>query len=130
MKRVAMAAVVVGLFVIALAIVPLITAQQTENAPSEADQIKQLQKERVRVLSDLVRMMAANQASGMNVEIKQQFTLPETELINAQLETAESTAQRVVLLEDQAKNVKAMLDLVERRFAISTRRPYRGLVAR
>jgi outer membrane protein TolC len=114
MKRFTIIVIWIGLLVLLLQMAPLTTAQQTGTTQSDVDQIKQLQKERVKDLTNLMQIMMRLYEQGTNTDIRQVISA-ETELINAQLDMADNLKERIVLLEDQLKLIKTMLDLTEQR---------------
>ena len=84
------------------------------------DQIKQLQNERVKALSQVVQIMASAYEHGTpNIDIKQVISA-QTDLINAQLDATDNLKERITLLEDQSKRTKTMLDLTEQRGRMGT----------
>ena len=83
------------------------------------DQIKQLQKERVKDLTNIVQIMTRLYESGINTEFRQVISA-QTELINAQLDMTDNLKERIALLEDQSKLMKTMLDLTEQRLHVAT----------
>ena len=119
MKRFTIIVIWIGLFVLLLLTAPLTTAQQTGAIQSDVDQIKQLQKERVKDLTNLVQIMMRLYEQGRNTEIRQVISA-ETELINAQLDMTDNLKDRIALIEDQLKPVKMMLDLTEQRVRMAT----------
>ncbi len=120
MKRFTIIVIWIGLFVLLLLTVPLTTAQLTEATQSDVDQIKQLQKERVKALSQVVQIMTSAYEHGIqNIDIRQVISA-QTELINAQLDATDNLKERIALLEDQSKLIKTMLDLTEQRGRMGT----------
>jgi len=118
MKRFMYVIIWIGLFVSLLLTVPLTTAEQTGDSQNSMDQIKQLQKERVKDLTSLVQIMTGLYKTG-NLEFKQVISA-QSELINAQLEMTDNLKERIDLLEDQLKLAKTMSDLTERRAGAGT----------
>jgi outer membrane protein TolC len=118
MKRFMNVIIWIGFFVLLLLTVPLTTAEQTGDSQNDMDQIKQLQKERVKDLTSLVQIMTGLYQTG-NLEIKQVFSA-QSELINAQLEMTDNLKERIALLEDQLKLAKTLSDLTERRASAGT----------
>jgi hypothetical protein len=115
MKRFAIIVIWISLFVLLLLTAPLTTAQQSGAIQSEMDQINQLQKERVEVLSQFVQMMMNFYERGIdNIDINQVVSA-KLELINAKLDMTDNLKERITLYEDQLKQVKIMLDFAERR---------------
>ncbi len=118
MKRFMNVIIWIGLFVLLLLTVPLTTAEQTGDSQNDMDQIKQLQKERVKDLTNLVRIMTRLYETG-NLEVRQAISA-QSELINAQLEMTDTLKERIDLLVDQLKLVKTILDLTEQRALAGT----------
>jgi len=119
MKRFTIIVIWIGLFVLLLSMAPLTTAQQTGATQSDVDQIKQLQNERVKDLTNIVQIMPRLYESGTNTEFRQVISA-QTDLINAQLDMTDNLKERIALLEDQSKLMKTMLDLTEQRLHVAT----------
>jgi hypothetical protein len=120
MKRFLIIVIWIGLFVLSLHMVPFTTAQQTGATQSDADQIKQLQNERVKVLTNLVQIMTKLYERGINNIEFNQVISAKIDLINAQLDMTDNLKERIALLEDQLKQAKIMLDITEQRVRAAT----------
>ena len=115
MKRFTFGLVWIGLFIILLLTVKFTLAeQQVKDPKNNADQLKQLQEERVKVLTQLVKVMVSKFESGQ-ADFRQYF-IAEKELIDAKLEMADKPAERIAYLEEQFKLVKSSVELEESRF--------------
>jgi outer membrane protein TolC len=120
MKRFAITIVSIGCFVTLLMLAPLSTAQQAGTSQSNVDQIKQLQKERITVLSQVVKIMTRFYEQGVQNADFRQVISAQTELINAQLDATDNLKERIALLEDNSKLIKTLLDLTEQRVGVAT----------
>jgi hypothetical protein len=120
MKRFTIVVIWIGLFVLLLLTAPLTTAQQSGTIQSDMDQLNQLQKERVEVLSKFVQIMMNFYEHGINNIDINQVVSANLELINAKLDMTDNLKERITLYEDQLKQVKIMLDVAERRVGAGT----------
>jgi outer membrane protein TolC len=120
MKRFTIIIVSIGFFATLLMLAPLTTAQQTGTSQSDVDQIKQLQKERITVLSQVVQIMTRSYEQGVQNADFRQVISAQTELINAQLDATDNLKERIALLEDLSKLIKTLLDLAEQRVHVAT----------
>jgi hypothetical protein len=117
MKRFLILIISIGLFLFLTA--PINSAQQTGAIQSDMDQIKQLQKERVKVLTDIVQITMKLFEKGINTDFSQVISV-RLELINAQLDMTDNPNDRIALLEDQLQQIKTMLDMTEQRVRVAT----------
>jgi outer membrane protein TolC len=120
MKRFTIIIVSIGFFATLPMLAPLTTAQQTGTSQNDVDQIKQLQKERITVLSQVVQIMTRFYEQGVQNADFRQVISAQTELINAQLDATDNLKERIALLEDHSKLIKTLLDLAEQRVGVAT----------
>jgi hypothetical protein len=113
-KRIAVAAVCAGLCGLALLIARYAPAQQQDQAAKDhAAKIKALQKERIDVLSQAVKILEVQYRTGV-VDF-QQYAAAVMDLIGAQLEYSDVPEERIARLEENCKAAKAAMEFVEAR---------------
>jgi hypothetical protein len=121
MKRFYVLVICMNLFALLLLTGPLITAEQTKAPQNDLEQqIKQMQKERVENLEKIVQILRKLFETGRaGFDITQVFSA-ESDLIYAKLEMTDDLKEKIVLLEDESKLAKQIVDLSEQRFKVAT----------
>jgi outer membrane protein TolC len=103
-----------GMLLLPLVMVRPASGQQTDVLKSDAAEVKELQKERVAVLTLLVKIVAAQYATG-TVDFHQ-VAQAQRELLDAKVDSAGSPEERIALFEEQLKLASEILKVAQARF--------------
>jgi hypothetical protein len=123
MKRFLIAAICVGLCALALLSVAHVPAQQSDQAATDTvAKLKALQKERVAMLSQAVKLLKLQYEGAAAVAVDfQQITAAEMDLVNAQIEYSEAPEERIAHLKEGVDVAKAAVQFEENRLRVGYR---------
>lgn len=114
MQRLRMAVLFGGVLVLPLVMVRLASGQEGDLLKNDSAELKALEKERIATLTRLVDLVVARYRRG-GVDFHE-VAQARHELLNAKLDSAGSSEERIALLEEQLKWAKETLNVAEVRF--------------
>jgi len=112
----------ITLLTLALSLAPAFcwaTEPQAKASDNDAAQLKALQDERIRTLTQTVAALTAQYKVGMLADVSQVFSA-ENELCNAQLEVTDEPEKRIALLTEQLRTANELLKVAQARVDAGT----------